>query len=248
MTKHIFFLSWKRRIRLVRRAGPRINIVVHYYNLLFVFGKNKFLCTTVFSKIYSYVCCQFWYKMDTARKLQIFNRLYADYQKRFVRFAYIYVRDLEVAEDITADAFAHYWENFDLLASDTSAPAYLISVIKNKSLTYLKHEQVRKVVEEKLRNHMEWELRTRMEMLEAYNPEELFTAEIQTIVDRTLAALPEQTRRIFLMSRYQNLPYKEIAGQSDMTVKGVEFHVSKALKSLRINLKDYLPVFLYLFL
>jgi RNA polymerase sigma-70 factor (ECF subfamily) len=186
--------------------------------------------------------------MDTASKLQIFNRLYADYQRRFVRFAYTYVRDLAVAEDITADAFAHYWENFDLLTFDTSAPAYIIGVIKNKSLTYLKHEQMRKVVEEKLKTHMEWDLRMRMEMLEACNPEELFTAEIQTIVDRTLALLPEKTRRIFMMNRYKNLSYKEIAAQSDMTVKGVEFHVSKALKLLKINLKDYLPVFLYLFL
>jgi RNA polymerase sigma-70 factor (ECF subfamily) len=186
--------------------------------------------------------------MDTAKKLQIFNRLYADYQRRFVRFAYAYVRDLTVAEDITADAFAHYWEKFDSLTPDTFAPAYISGVIRNKSLTYLKHEQVRKAVEEKLKNHIEWELRMRTEMLEACNPEELLTAEIQTIVDRTLASLPEQTRRIFMMSRYQSLSYKEIAEQSDMTVKGVEFHVSKALKQLRMNLKDYLFVFLCLFL
>ncbi|MDR1602529.1 MAG: RNA polymerase sigma-70 factor [Tannerella sp.] len=186
--------------------------------------------------------------MDTADKLQIFNRLYTDYQKRFIRFAFTYVRDLAAAEDITADAFVHFWENSDSLTPDTSAPAYILGVIRNKSLAYLQHEQVREVVEEKLRDHAEWELRTRVEMLEACNPEELFATEIQTIVDRTLASLPEQTRRIFVMSRYQNLSYREIAEQSDMTVKGVEFHVSKALKALRISLKDYMSVFLYLFL
>ncbi|MDR2120869.1 MAG: RNA polymerase sigma-70 factor [Tannerella sp.] len=186
--------------------------------------------------------------MDTANKLQLFNRLYADYQKRFVRFACTYVRDLAVAEDITADAFVHYWEHIDSLAPDISAPAYILGIIRNKSLTYLQREQVREVVEEKLRNHAEWELRTRVEMLEACNPEALFTAEIQAIVDRTLALLPEQTRRIFMMSRYRNMSHKEIAAQSDMTVKGVEFHISKALKLLKVNLKDYLFAFLYLFL
>jgi RNA polymerase sigma-70 factor (ECF subfamily) len=186
--------------------------------------------------------------MNTADKLQTFNRLYTDYQKRFIRFAFTYVRDLAAAEDITADAFVHFWENSDSLTPDTSAPAYILGVVRNKCLAYLQHERVREAVEEKLRDHAEWELRTRMELLEACNPEELFATEIQAIVDRTLALLPERTRRIFMMSRYQNMSYREIAEQSDMTAKGVEFHVSKALRALKINLKDYAPVFLYLFL
>ncbi|MDR0756892.1 MAG: RNA polymerase sigma-70 factor [Tannerella sp.] len=186
--------------------------------------------------------------MNTTDKLQIFNRLYTDYQKRFIRFALTYVRDLATAEDITADAFVHFWENSDSLTPDTSAPAYILGVVRNKCLAYLQHEQVREVVEEKLREHAEWELRTRVALLEACNPDELFAAEIQAIIDRTLALLPEQTRRIFTMSRYQNLSYREIAEQSDMTEKGVEFHIAKALRALRISLKDYAPVFLYLFL
>ncbi|MDR1381479.1 MAG: RNA polymerase sigma-70 factor [Tannerella sp.] len=186
--------------------------------------------------------------MDSANKLRLFNLLYTDYRERFIRFAYTYIHDTSVAEDITADAFAYYWEKQDALPPDTHAPAYIFGIIRNKCLTYLQHEHVRDIVEEKLRSHAEWKLRTQVETLEACDPEELFTAEIQAIVDRTLTALPKQTRRIFIMSRYRNLSYHEIAERSDMTVKGVEFHISKALKQLRINLKDYLPAFLYLFI
>jgi RNA polymerase sigma-70 factor (ECF subfamily) len=186
--------------------------------------------------------------MNTANDLKVFNQLYTYYRKRFVRFSNTYVRDLAVAEDITADAFIHYWEKRDSLAPDTNAPAYILGVIKNKCLTYLQHVRVREIVEENLQSHAEWELRTRVETLDACNPDELFAAEIQDIVDRTLASLPEQTRRIFMMSRNQDMSYKEIAEQSDMTVKGVEFHVSKALKLLRVSLKDYLSVFFFLFM
>ena len=49
------------------------------------------------------------------------------------------------------------------------------------------------------------------------------------------------------MSRIESMSHKEIAAKLDITTKGVEFHISKALKELRISLKDYLPVFLYLF-
>lgn len=78
-------------------------------------------------------------------------------------------------------------------------------------------------------------------------PNELFNAEAMEIVNRTLAKLPARTREIFIMSRMKNMSHKEIAAKLDITTKGVEFHISKALKELRISLKDYLPVFLYLF-
>jgi len=180
--------------------------------------------------------------MDSANDLKIFNQMYAEYRTRFIRFAYTYVRDTAAAEDITADAFVHYWENRASLQPDTNPPAYVLGVIKNKCLNHLQHLRVRETVEKELQNHAEWELRTRVEMLEACNPEELFVAEIQDIVKRTLAKLPARTRQIFTMSRNENMPYNEIATKTNMTPKGVEFHISKALKALRNSLKDYMTI------
>ena len=62
----------------------------------------------------------------------------------------------------------------------------------------------------------------------------------------TLDSLPERTREIFVRSRFRGQSYKQIASEMDCTVKSVEFEVSKAMKRLRINLKDYLIVFLFL--
>jgi RNA polymerase sigma-70 factor (ECF subfamily) len=66
-------------------------------------------------------------------------------------------------------------------------------------------------------------------------------------MEETLASLPKTTRNIFEMSRFGNLSKKDIAKTMNMTPKGVEYHLSKALKSLRIALKDYLPAFLFFF-
>ena len=77
--------------------------------------------------------------------------------------------------------------------------------------------------------------------------EEIFSHEIQTIIHNTLQSLPEQTRRIFEMSRFENKTVKEIAEETNITAKGVEYHITKALKVLRIKLKDYLPLFYFLF-
>jgi RNA polymerase sigma-70 factor (ECF subfamily) len=49
------------------------------------------------------------------------------------------------------------------------------------------------------------------------------------------------------MSRFENKTVKEIAIETNLTVKGVEYHITKTLKVLRINLKDYLPLFYFLF-
>lgn len=186
--------------------------------------------------------------MEYSTDLKAFNQLFADYQGRFIRFANMYVRDMAVAEDFTIEALMQYWENRNTLKADSNVPAYILTIIKNKCINYLQHIQVREDASEHLKNHAEWELNTRISTLEACDPEELFTAEAQEIVNKTLATLPEQTRRIFIMSRVANKTRKEIAEEMNMTSKGVEYHIAKALSALRVNLKDYyvlLPFLLY---
>lgn len=171
--------------------------------------------------------------------LKAFNQLFADYQGRFIRFANTYVRDKAVAEDVTIEAFMYYWENRHSLHEKSTVPAYILTIIKNKCLNYLQHLEVRDEVNEQLRNHATWELNTRISTLQACDPNELFTAETQAIVNKTLAGLPKQTRIVFVMSRYGNQSHKEIAETLSITTKGVEYHISKALKKLHASLHDY---------
>lgn len=184
--------------------------------------------------------------MNYSADFKAFYQLFADYQGRFIRFANMYVRDIAVAEDFTMEALMQYWENRDTMKAGSNVPAYILTIIKNKCLNHLQHLQVREDANEFLKNHAEWELNTRISTLEACNPEELFTAEAQEIVNKTLASLPERTRRIFIMSRYENSSHKEIAESLGMTTKGVEYHIAQALKKLHTNLKDYIPLFLFL--
>ena len=66
------------------------------------------------------------------------------------------------------------------------------------------------------------------------------------IFEKTLAEFPEQTRKVFEMSRIEYMSNKEIAEALGITVKGVDYHISKAIKKLKISLKDYLPALLFL--
>ena len=64
--------------------------------------------------------------------------------------------------------------------------------------------------------------------------------------DEALEMMPEKTRQIFLMSRYENKTYSEIADHFSLSVKSVEFHISKALKILKDKLRDYIGIVLFL--
>lgn len=177
-----------------------------------------------------------------------FNQLYKEYQKRFVRFANAYIRDLTAAEDITVEAMMYYWENRQSLSEDYNVPAYILTIIKNKCLNYLRHQQIREEYSNKVKDYYEWELNTRIATLQACEPYELFISEIQELVQQALADMPERTRTIFMLNRYENKSYKEIADIMHITPKGVDFHISKALKILQTHLKDYFPFFLYFFM
>lgn len=174
--------------------------------------------------------------------LNVFNKFFIDYQQRFVHFAYTYVHDEAVAEDFVIESMMYYWENKDRLPADTNIPAYVLTAIKHKCIDYLRHRQIRQDASDEISRLYAWELSGRIVTLEDFEPYEVFTAEIQDIVNETLDSLPEQTKRIFIMSRYENKSHKEIASLLEITTKGVEYHISKSTSVLRLALKDYLPV------
>ena len=84
-----------------------------------------------------------------------FNQLYKEFQRRFVRFANTYVRDLTTAEDITIEAMMYYWENRQSLSEDSNIPAYILTIIKNKCLNYLRHQQIHEEYSDKIKDYWE---------------------------------------------------------------------------------------------
>ncbi len=173
---------------------------------------------------------------------KLFASLFEQYKEPFIMFANSYIRDAAAAEDIYIDAMMQYWEKRHDLPSDTNIPAYILTSVKNRALNYLRHSHVKTEVEEQLFSHSVRELDFRTSSLDSCDPSELFTNEMQEIIRNTLNELPEQTRLIFFKSRYGNKTNREIAEELGISIKTVEFHISKALKVFRVKLKDYLPL------
>lgn len=175
-----------------------------------------------------------------------FNEIYTSYYKKSFFFAKSYVHDDLVAEDIASESLIKLWEKLKTEKIDYIEPL-LLTILKNKALDYLKHEEVKRTAFESMVDWHQQELSIRISTLESCDPNEIFSDEVESIIRETLKLLPEQTRRIFLLSRFENKSNKEIAEQMGISIKGVEYHISKALKALRITLKDYLPLFYFFF-
>lgn len=175
-----------------------------------------------------------------------FNEIYQQYYKKSFLFVKSYVNDADAAEDIVSDAFINLWSA--IKKGDVQNPlGLLLFILRNESLNHLKHLKIKRAAIETISSRLNRDLDYRILTLQACDPEEIYSSEITEIVTRTLASLPEQTRRIFEMSRYESRPVKEIAEELSIGTKAVEYHITKALKALRLALDDYLVLFYFLF-
>jgi RNA polymerase sigma-70 factor (ECF subfamily) len=144
------------------------------------------------------------------------------------------------AEDIVTEALIKLWERMKIGEIDPVAP-YLFTILKNDSLDYLKHQKVKQITHDSITKALSRELEIRMISLETSDPTYVFSAEVQQIIHNTLDSMPQRTKEVFLMSRFENKSHKEIAQLFNISVKGVDYHILQSVKELRVALRDYLP-------
>lgn len=185
--------------------------------------------------------------MQISNDIAIFNKLFNDYYQQFVCFATGYVKDEAKAQDFVSDAFLIYWEKRETLPEETNAPGYILTSVKNRCLNYLQHKKIKHRTAQEITNHAQWLLDTKINTLEACNPNKIFSEEINQIITTTINKLPERTAQIFKMSRFEHLSHLEIAKTLNLSTKSIEYHISKTLNELRINLKDFLTVLVFIF-
>jgi RNA polymerase sigma-70 factor (ECF subfamily) len=170
----------------------------------------------------------------------VFERAFKEHFKALHAYAFTIIRDEENAEEIVQNVFFKLWEKKDQIDEITSLKAYLYRATYNDSLNFLKHNKVRAAYET-------YAKATSSDRDDAVDT--LSTKELHAKIDKALNELPEQCRTIFQMSRFEELKYREIAEQLNLSVKTVENQMGKALKVLREKLADCLPLlFIIIFL
>jgi RNA polymerase sigma-70 factor (family 1) len=146
--------------------------------------------------------------------------------------------DREDAEEIAQEIMIWFWENRTMPVWETSLISYLFKAVKNRCITLINRNDLKQRI-----------LQTLYEGDDHLfdDPDFYVVEELSQKIQSALEALPSNYREAFEMNRFQKLTYKEIASQLNVSSKTVDYRIQQALKQLRIDLKDYLPLILFLY-
>lgn len=171
-----------------------------------------------------------------AKDEMMFDMVYRHYHRGLCAFASQYV-PLNEAEEIVQETMLWLWENRDSLNPSLSLKSLLFMIVKNRALNHITHEDVRhrvhQAISEKYREEFE-------------SPDFYLNTELIRLYRDALAKLPPEFRTAFEMNRNQQLTHKEIAVRLNVSPQTVNYRISQALKILRTELKDYLPLLLFM--
>lgn len=142
------------------------------------------------------------------------------------------MKDFETAKELVQDAFITLWEKRESIDTNRPVKSYLTTIIFNRCQNYLRDN--RKFNSDVL------EIENLLEFSENVSSDFLVEAELAGAIKAAIDELPEKCREIFLLNRYENLKYHEIADKLQLSQKTVEAQMSKALQHMRLRLAEYI--------
>ena len=172
-------------------------------------------------------------------KRKEFEKIYLDLFDVLFALCYQYTCKREISEGIVQDSFLRLWEIKNELKDESNVKNLLYTIAKNNCLNYLRSQQIAW----KHLNHIKAkEFHYAAKLLNEAGEDFLEFEELLNIVAEAIEKLPEEQKQVFKMSRLEEMKYNEIADHLKLSVKTVESRMSKALKFLRVQLKDYLAI------
>ena len=177
--------------------------------------------------------------MSNSDKYIPFNSLFKRYYAGLCVYSESFTGSKQDAEDIVQNVFVQIWMKRSELNFDDSLRSYLYKAVHNASIQQLRHQKIK----ERYNAHITTKL-AEGECIPfewvAVDNDPAETNEIQTLYQQALEQLPHQTREIFMYSREKGMKYAEIAELTGLSVKSIEYHISRALEVFRKIMKDYL--------
>jgi RNA polymerase sigma-70 factor (ECF subfamily) len=167
-----------------------------------------------------------------------FEEIYQDFFGLIYHLSFQYLRDEKVSEEIVQDSFMKLWEIRETLDEPFNIRNFLYTITKNNCLNYLRNQKIALRHRENIKY---LEMQFNYEALEKLGNYVEFE-ELREKIDTAIAALPDDLRETFHLSRFEDLPNKEIADKLSISIKTVEARMTKTLRILRLELKDYITL------
>ncbi len=175
----------------------------------------------------------------------VFTGIYVRYFPKLLRFARFYVLTEADSENIIQDIFADIWTNMQLFDGVRNMDAYLFTLVKNRCIDYLRNQVAKNEKEQDLQGIAGKEIEFKLFSLQQVDETLLSVDDVENLLNDAIGKLPDRCREIFVLSRMEGLKNREIANRLQISVSTVENQMTIAIRKLKYELRDYLPVLLF---
>lgn len=177
--------------------------------------------------------------IDNLRKGEhkTFEMLFKEWYVPMCRYAVSILQDEEEAKDVVQKFFCKLWDKHNEIDIKTSLQSYLYRSVHNECLNVIKKRKVKA-------DYIEYASLSEVHQDKA--DKQMSINELENNAQKAIEKLPPRCKEIFLLSRMNNMTYSEIAKSLEIAVGTVEAQMVKALRLLRIELRDYLCLLLLL--
>jgi RNA polymerase sigma-70 factor (family 1) len=160
-----------------------------------------------------------------------FKQIYKKYWRALFLNVLKKVRVSQIAEELVQNVFVSLWEKRQNLKIRELAP-YLQTAVKYQAINYIKSSILHKSVMSSMALDFPLD--------ENNSASTLLTHELELVIDRAIRHLPEKTQQIFRLSHLENRSNSEISKSLQISEKAVEYHITRSLRILRFQLKDFM--------
>ena len=171
-----------------------------------------------------------------AGDVKAFDILFMRYYPLLCAYAKQFV-DFDDGQEIVQDVMVWFWENSSMQVIESSPKNYLFRAVKNRCLTLINRNELKQRVVSSMYENQQSQYE---------DPDFYIVEELTRNIENALSRLPETYREAFEMNRFQSMTYNEIAEKLNVSSKTVDYRIQQALKLLRVELKDYLPLLMAL--
>ena len=163
--------------------------------------------------------------INTLDKKRRFEQLFTVMFPKVKSFAIKILKSEEDAEDIAQDVFVKLWNNDEVWENRETLNSYLFTMVRNQIFNFLKHKNVAHKYHDFVISKNDYSAN------DTYD--KIYATELNLLYQLTLSQMSEQRRKVYLMSREEDMSNKEIAEKLDISVRTVERHLYLAMKDLK---------------
>ena len=188
------------------------------------------------SKITDIITDEVLFEKIQAGDVKAFDILFMRYYPLLCAYAKQFV-DFDDGQEIVQDVMVWFWENSSMQVIESSPKNYLFRAVKNRCLTLINRNELKQRVVSSMYENQQSQYE---------DPDFYIVEELTRNIENALSRLPETYREAFEMNRFQSMTYNEIAEKLNVSSTTVDYRIQQALKLLRVELKDYLPLLMAL--